>query len=252
MDCEDPTGGCGERRSRAPCDPNRRRGPPQLPQRHSDRIAGQSHTEVTLELSRFVGIVVRWSWLILTCAVIGGASAYAISAVVPKQYTASSIVLVGSLTETDLQQQLAFQQLARTYATLANTRPVVSSMTRTARLLDTDADPQDRVSARAVEGETIVEASGTSGDPQRAALLAEAIADDLVALSTAGPDGAPLVAVIKRPELPTAPSSPTTTLNVVVGVVLGGAVGLAVAVAADGWRQRRRMAVWPGSPVPPW
>ncbi len=195
--------------------------------------------------------MIRWSWLILTCAVIGGAAAYAITSVVPKQYTAQSIVLVGSLTETDLQQQLAFQQLAQTYATLANTRPVVSTMTNTVRLMGRDPDPLDHVSARAVESDTLIEISGISGDPQRAVVLAEAMADDLVALSTTATDGAPLASVIQRPEVPTSPSGPTLALNVVVGVVLGGALGLVVAIALDGWRLRRRTAFWPGPPVPP-
>lgn len=199
-------------------------------------------------MTRFIGIVARWSWLILLLGAITGGVAFVVSQQQPRQYTAEAIVLVGSLTQTDLQQQLAYQQLAQTYATVALTTPVLDRVRSTLDLEDDVDDVRTRLVVSTDPDGALVVTKATAADPAGAASLANAVAAEVVGF--AGPvAGTTLRAEVIQPAVePSEPSSPNVLLNTVIAAAIGLVIGLGLAMALTEWRQSRRAPVAP----PPW
>ncbi len=82
-----------------------------------------------MELRQYVALLRKWLWLIVLCAVLAGASAYVVSRNSQKIYQASATLMVNQAANpsgtTAYADILTSERLARTYASLLTSRPVL-------------------------------------------------------------------------------------------------------------------------------
>jgi capsular polysaccharide biosynthesis protein len=191
-----------------------------------------------MDLERFVAIVWRSIWLIILITVLAAVTAYIVSVNLPRKYQSEARVLVGSVTNPNIDILNAYQQLAQTYAALATTTPL---LTQVSNQLGLNEDPTRLALAldvRAPAGESIVRIVATGSSPSAAAQLANAVAAGLTALGRApGTDAS--IASIVQPALPNGiPSSPLVLLNTLVSAALGFALGVGIAILLAIRRER--------------
>ncbi len=124
--------------------------------------------------------------LLIVGVLIGGVTAFAVSAALPKTYDSSATLIVGqSLSSTNLSsdQLLASQRLSQTYTTIATTRPILQGVIDSLKLGVTVDDLRPRVSASAAQDSTLLTISVEDSNPERAADIANAIGNALIAAS---------------------------------------------------------------------
>ncbi len=115
-------------------------------------------------------------------------ASFVISGVVPRVYEAQATLLVGqSLTSInpDYNQLLASQRLSQTYAQVATTRPILERVIGGLGLGTTPDKLVDRIRADVPRDSTLIRIVVQDGDPQKAAAIANAVAQELVAASPA-------------------------------------------------------------------
>ncbi len=140
-----------------------------------------------MDLRRQLSIVRAWLPLVIGAVVLAAAAAYFISGTQAKVYEAKATLIVGqSLSgNPDYNQLLVSQRLTATYATVATTRPILVRVIDKLGLPDGPDELVRRVSAIAAPDSALLTISARDGDPERAAAIANALADDLVAASPA-------------------------------------------------------------------
>jgi len=137
----------------------------------------------------------RWWWLLIVAPLLGAAAGYAVASLQTPRFVAAATVLVtptrepGILAFDDLQ---AGARLAVTYARLATSPPVLDAAADTLSPAVEGGDLREIVSARTTEELPIIEISASNSDPERAAAIANAVAEEVVARIRA--DGAALAA----------------------------------------------------------
>lgn len=181
--------------------------------------------------------ILRWSWLLVLATAVGAASAYGLSALMPEQYEAESVVLVGSLTVTDPDEQFGYRQLADTYAGLVPTPLILDDVIVSLGLDERASDLSKRVTASTPGGRNIIGVRARAASAEDAAGLAQSVATRLVEVSAGtAADGEGLAVIIESAEVPPSPSAPSMTLNVMVGAALGLMAGLLMVYLALGRR----------------
>lgn len=201
-----------------------------------------------MDISSFFASIRAHFWILILTGLLAGALAFGISSALPKQYEAEAQVLVGSLADPTLDQLLAHQQLAQTYAQLATTTPVLRRVIDDLGLDETTQELAERIDIRVPTGLSIITVTATASTPAEAAALANAMATEIVELSdTPGTSTTGLATIVQRAVPPTTPSSPQVVLNTMIAATLGVAVGLTIALVID---QRRRGRRPEGSPSP--
>jgi succinoglycan biosynthesis transport protein ExoP len=192
-----------------------------------------------MTLAQFIAVVRRRRWWIVLLTVLGVGAGGAASVLATPQYLAESSVFVsvGGATVTDLTQGGTFSEnRVASYVELARAPRVLVPAARAAGV-DTDlAHLRKAVTARAVSDTVILSISAMDTDPERAAVLADAVADRLVAavrgLERTDQDGKPLIelSVFQRAETPDEPVSPRPAVDAVLGLIGGLGCGIAVAL----------------------
>jgi capsular polysaccharide biosynthesis protein len=182
-----------------------------------------------MDLARFVSIVLRSIRLIVVMTVMAAVAAFIISQNLPKKYQSEARVLVGSVTDPNIDLLNAYEQLAQTYAELATTTP---TLTRVSDQLGLNEDPTRlalAIDVRAPAGESIVQIVATGASPAQAAAIANAVAQQLTDLGRTATSGVSIASVV-QPALPDPnPSSPLILLNTLIVSVLGFALGVGIA-----------------------
>lgn len=193
-----------------------------------------------MELRDYIRIL-RKSWVfiaLLTLVGVGGAAAY--SLVQTPIYSASSKVFVSTSSGqsvTDLAQGNSFTvQRVKTYSDLATTPIVLLPVIAALDLNTTSGELAGKVSASAAADTTIIEITATDEDPVAAADIANAVSESLTAsvekIETPSADDAasPVrLTRVQQADVPKAPVSPRTSLNLILGGLIGLAVALGVA-----------------------
>jgi capsular polysaccharide biosynthesis protein/MinD-like ATPase involved in chromosome partitioning or flagellar assembly len=133
--------------------------------------------------NRRFGQVARRSWLILLLgALIGGWAAYVFASRAAPTYQSSVSLVTGPINySTNLP---ASGSIARTYADLATTAPVLLRAAQDAHIQATLKDLQSEVTATSNDVTRIVTIDATRHDPAEAARLANAISNRLIKLGT--------------------------------------------------------------------
>jgi succinoglycan biosynthesis transport protein ExoP len=132
-------------------------------------------------------LIVRRSWkLIVVVGVLAAAVAFIASNAMAKTYESSSRLLIGQALQASNPDVNLFQtatDLAETYAAYGETRQILDKV-RTALKLDVSVETlQDQVSVRAVQDQPMVDIQATADNPDKAAAIVNAVADELISLA---------------------------------------------------------------------
>ncbi len=193
-----------------------------------------------MELSDYIRIL-RKNWLVivvLTLLGLGAAAGYSLTRT--PIYESSSTVFVSTQagsTAAELQQGSTFTQARiNTYVGLASTPVVLNPVISDLGLKGTSADLAKDVKVSAALNSTLITIAVSNPDPVRAADIANAIATSLATavpqLEPEAADGSSPVRLSRVTDAQPAlkPSSPNVPLNLALGVLVGLALGIGVAV----------------------
>jgi capsular exopolysaccharide synthesis family protein len=139
-----------------------------------------------MDLRRQGQVIRSWLWLLIAGLLLAGGAAYLVSSSLPKVYEAKVTLLVGqssSSSTPNYNDLLASQRISQTYADLATTGTILGQVMANAGLGVTVDEFRGRVKADAPANSTLVTVTVQDGDPQRAANLANAIGNQLIAAS---------------------------------------------------------------------
>lgn len=143
-----------------------------------------------MELGGYIGIVRRW-WLVLIASLlVAGAGGYVVASQLPRVYEAEVRLLVGPL-NTDFETQRAAGQLANTYAQLATSRRISDAVLQRVGADRAAEELQDAITAVPNDVTRLLIIRVQDTDTQRAAALANAVAEELgvLAAQSARPEG---------------------------------------------------------------
>lgn len=141
-----------------------------------------------MDFRRQIAIIRAWFPLLVASVVLAVGAAFLVSSQLPKTYEAKATLIVGqslSAVNTDYNQLLVSQRLSTTYASVATKRPILDSVITQLGLNLTPDDLSKRVSADASLDSTLLTITAQDGDPSRAAAIANALAEQLIAASPA-------------------------------------------------------------------
>ena len=139
-----------------------------------------------MDLRRQGQVIRSWLWLLIASLLLAGGAAYLVSSSLPKVYESTVTLLVGqssSSSTPNYNDLLASQRISQTYADLATTGTILGQVMANAGLGITVDDFRQRVKADAPTNSTLVTVTVQDGEPARAAALANAIGDQLIAAS---------------------------------------------------------------------
>ena len=144
----------------------------------------------------------RWWWVLLVGTVVAGLVAYALVSTVDEKYTAQARMLVGPIAA-DKDTLEAAGQLARTYAELATSEPLVASVAREVGRDEPVKDIVEDMTTSSNDINRIVSVSVTDTDAGRAARMANGVAQRLttIARESTEPDQVLIDALLGEPEL---------------------------------------------------
>jgi capsular exopolysaccharide synthesis family protein len=138
-----------------------------------------------LELRRLLAIARSRLPLLIAGVVLGGVTAFGLSNLQTRTYEAKTTLIVGqSLAGVgNFDQLLVSQRLSSTYAAVATTRPILDAVIAKLSLGMRPEDLMKRVRAVAQLDSTLVSISAQDDSPERAAAIANALAEELIAVS---------------------------------------------------------------------
>jgi len=141
-----------------------------------------------VDLRRQIAKVRAWLPLLVASVVVAGGAAYAVSSQLPKAYEAKAMLIVGQLLSAvnpDYNQVLVSQRLSTTYAAVATTRPTLDSVIQRLGLSVTPDQLAQQIRVDAPIDSTLLTITADDADPSRAAAIANALAEQLIAASPA-------------------------------------------------------------------
>jgi tyrosine-protein kinase len=194
---------------------------------------------------RDYGRLLRKRWLlIVACLLLGGAAGYGASALATPIYEARSQLFVSaqssgvSLSDAN-QGSLFTQQRVISYAQIVNTPAVLAPVIARLHLNMTTDELATRVSASAPLDTVLINVAVDDASPSQARDIVNAVsqefADQVTSLETpvsGGPSPVKLT-VVKQADLPLAPITPRTKVNLALGLLLGLAAGVGLAVLRE-------------------
>jgi non-specific protein-tyrosine kinase len=150
-------------------------------------VLGQKESD-PVDLRRQIAIVRAWFPLLVASVVLAAGAAFVVSSLLPKVYEAKTRLNVGqslSAVNPDYNQLLVSQRLSTTYAAVATTRPILETVIGQLGLGVTSDELLKRVRADAPLDSTLLTITAQDADPARAAAIANALAEQLIAASPA-------------------------------------------------------------------
>ena len=141
-----------------------------------------------MDIRRQIALVWRSKWLILAAAVLAGGLSYYVTSLQPKTYEATATAIVGQSLNAvglDINALEASQRLSATYATIATTRPLLDRVIAKEGLNTTADLLAQHVFAEAPLNSSLINVTVSDTSPDRAALIANDIVDELVSASPA-------------------------------------------------------------------
>jgi polysaccharide biosynthesis transport protein len=141
-----------------------------------------------VDLRRQIAIVRAWFPLLVASVLLAAGAAFLVSNQLPKAYEAKATLIVGqslSAVNPDFTQIQVSQRLSTTYATVATTRPILDGVIAQLKLGVTSDELLKRVRADAPLDSTLLNVVAQDADPARAAAIANALAEQLIAASPA-------------------------------------------------------------------
>jgi polysaccharide biosynthesis transport protein len=144
------------------------------------------------ELRQSIRAALRWWWIILVAVGIAGGTAYYLTQQETRLYVARTALMIGNTLESRLpdQNQLSVGwALARYYGELARREPILKPVQESLKLPFTWQVLSDRMlMTNVVPSANLLEVYVTDTSPERAAAIANAIGDRLIAFSPTSPE----------------------------------------------------------------
>ncbi|MEE1942957.1 hypothetical protein V1L54_26715 [Streptomyces sp. TRM 70361] len=183
-------------------------------------------------------------WPLALGALLGLLGGAAYGTLATPRYTATSYVVVVPGERSDATAALGF---AQAYGRVATEGTVLAAAGETARMPVREL--RSAVRAATSPDAPMVEITGTASHPDRAAAVANAVADALTRTGNRAADGTGVrLSSFSSAFAPDEPTSPSPALAAAVGGCAGGLVGALALLAAP--RPRRTAAALPGVPAP--
>lgn len=187
--------------------------------------------------------LVRKRWILIVAFVVGAIALGAVyTLATPKKYEASARMFValdnGGDTSQLAQGNSFAQARVQSYTQVATSPAVLTPVIKSLHLDMTVKELAGKVSADAPLNKVIINLHVTDGSPERAAQLANAVAAQFATTITAldrphGGDPIVRLTVTNAADVPSAPISPKTSLNLALALILGLALGVGSAVLLD-------------------
>ncbi|MHB1464022.1 MAG: YveK family protein [Thermoleophilia bacterium] len=138
-----------------------------------------------MDLSEFLGIIIKWKWLVLPIVVLVTGYTLVTGLWTPKNYSAQANVVVGlsqiaNFNASGFSLVSAAQSIDSTYGELLSSKPVLSKALAKAGLNWDTETLRSRVSYTLPNNTTVIQISVVDENPERAVTLANAVADSLV------------------------------------------------------------------------
>lgn len=196
-----------------------------------------------MSLPLFVAVLRRRVWWLTVAVLLGIAAASGISLLTTPLYRAEASVFVsvdGGSTASDLSQGGSFAEArVASYAALVKSPSVLEAAARSAHV-EEGVDALERSVTTTNRSDTVIlRIAATQSDPERAAALANAVAEQTVSLideiEKTDVVGESLVklSIYERAQPPSAPASPRIAANLALGVLLGLVVGIGSALLRE-------------------
>ncbi len=141
-----------------------------------------------MELRQYLKVFKKWLWLIALVAVVAGGASYYATSQLPRLYQSTAKVMVGesyqkpNATAGDI---ATGSILAETYIQLVETTAVLRGVKEQLGLSASVGELRNAVSASAIQRTQFLEVRATDTEPKRAALIANAVAEQLKLLGPA-------------------------------------------------------------------
>ena len=128
-----------------------------------------------MEIKQYLFLARKWAWLVILGAVVGAAFSYYYSSRQPTIYQTQTRIMVSRATEDQGSNYYIYNdvQLAKTYAQLINTGPVMDALSEKLGY----AVSSGQIRAEQVADSFLLRITVTDGDPLRAAEIANGIVD---------------------------------------------------------------------------
>ena len=183
------------------------------------------------DLNKIFDIIIRKIWIIIVTAVVFAAGSFVISKYFIKpKYSAEILVSVYNSEGIQTSQDITTaQKLVNSYIIVLKCNTVMNAVAENVKLGYSASQIVNMVSAASVNNTEIFRVTVTCDNPNHAATIANAIADvapdEIIRNVKAG-----AVEIIDRAEVPTAPSYPNISMNIILGILIGLVVSIAVVV----------------------
>jgi capsular polysaccharide biosynthesis protein/Mrp family chromosome partitioning ATPase len=140
-----------------------------------------------VELRAYLAVARRWWWTLLAATVVAGAVGYLAARTIPPTYEAETKLLIGPVTNTDIDTIRAASSLAETYAELAHSDTSLSTMSAKLSLGTPLVDLRENVKVVADDVTRLISIRADAGDAQLAADMANELASQLQEVQAQGP-----------------------------------------------------------------
>jgi succinoglycan biosynthesis transport protein ExoP len=187
-----------------------------------------------VELTRYLRFAQRWWWLIVLGVALGGLTGYGVSHLLTPIYRSTATLLVnqtqvpGTIAYNDI---LTSERLTKTYRELITKRPILEQVIEEQGLTMSPAELAEMVDVSVVRETQLLRLSVEHEDPQRAQMLANAIAYAFIETNADDSLTRPgSVSVVEIGELPGSPVKPRILLNTALAALAGLAIAVGVAL----------------------
>lgn len=136
-----------------------------------------------MELREYLAIGRKWLWLFVLASSVAATSAWVATQFMPRTFRSQTTLMVGRVTEGENPDVFAMRMtadLANTYAQMATRQPILEGAVEALGLQANWQRLRDMVKARAVPGTQLLEITVLDVEPQRAMLIANEVANQVI------------------------------------------------------------------------
>lgn len=194
----------------------------------------------------FLPLIRRWALLLVAAALAAGLVGYAAASQIAPTYESRVRLLVGPL-NTDIDTLRAAGELTRTYAELATGAQILDKAAAALGTSVTADELRHSVQANANDVTRFLTIRVTSRDPAVAAKAADAVALELVRMTSgsleapAAPAG--IITSVDPAEVPDSRVAPNVGVHVMLSMLVGTIMAMAIAFVIETFGRSRRPAV---------
>jgi len=141
-----------------------------------------------MELRQYASVIWKWLWLIVLATVVAATSSWLAVKDQPPIYQTTTTLMIGQTIEKVDPNYADFytsERLAQTYSELIKREPILKAAARALGFEDQWRSLQDQVAVNLVPGTQLLEITVTDTDPQRAKLIADELAHQLLQITQA-------------------------------------------------------------------